>query len=69
MPARRKIKHYALALLFLLLVNYPLLSIANRTKMIFGFPVLFLYVFALWATVILVLFIGELRSRKKSSNE
>lgn len=68
-PSRRKIKHYALAFLFLMLVNFPLLSIANRQRFIGKIPLLYVYLFGIWAMVILVLFVADFTDRKKRRNE
>jgi len=35
-----------------LVLNYPLLSIWNRTQLFFGVPVLYLYLFVVWFTYI-----------------
>jgi uncharacterized membrane protein len=44
-----------LALLFtvtVLVLNYPLLAVANRGAVVAGIPVLYLYLFGVWAVVI-----------------
>ena len=43
--------------LFLLgsvLFNYPILSILNRDTLLFGIPILYLYLFGVWALLILL---------------
>jgi hypothetical protein len=43
--------------LFLLgsvLFNYPILSILNRDASLFGIPILYLYLFGIWALLILL---------------
>jgi len=42
-----------LAFFFFVLLNYPLLSIADKAKLLGGLPVLYIYVFSAW-----VFFIG-----------
>ena len=42
----------ALFLLGLLLLNYPLLNLFARNEEIFGVPLLYAYVFAVWAAFI-----------------
>jgi hypothetical protein len=42
----------ALALLGLLLFNYPLLAIFSTDTTVFGVPVLYAYLFASWALLI-----------------
>ncbi len=37
-----------------LFFNYPLISIANQPKLFLGIPVLYLYLFVLWISVILI---------------
>lgn len=44
----------ALFLLGLLLFNYPLLAMFNEAALVLGVPKLYLYLFAAWATVIVV---------------
>ena len=38
-----------------LLVNYPILSAFDSDRMWFGIPVLYLYVFGVWAALIVVM--------------
>ncbi len=45
----------ALFLLGVLLFNYPLLALVSRATMVFGIPLLYVYIFGAWA-----LFIGLL---------
>ena len=48
-----------LALLFFLgalLMNFPILAIANHPTMVAGIPVLFLYLFGAWAIGIVAVF-------------
>ena len=42
----------AVFLLGWLLLNYPLLSLFNKSGEIFDVPVLFIYIFAAWAVLI-----------------
>ena len=42
----------ALCLLGLVLFNYPLLAVFNVPHMLFGIPVLYVYFFLAWATLI-----------------
>lgn len=51
----RGLKRKRLVGIFLLgfaLSCYPILSIFNRPVLLFGFPVLYLYLFATWALII-----------------
>lgn len=42
-------------LLFAACLVWPLLSIANRPALVFGVPALVLYLFVLWAAMVVVL--------------
>lgn len=45
-----------------LLLTYPILSLFNREQMLFGIPVLYIYIFVAWALLIgLFAFIVERR--------
>jgi hypothetical protein len=49
-----------LVLLFVagaLLLNFPMLAVANRAVTLAGIPVLYLYLFGAWAAGILVVFL------------
>lgn len=46
-----------IVLLFFMLINYPLFSIFNRKGFIAGIPILYFYVFFLWAALIVFLII------------
>jgi hypothetical protein len=57
-PTGSKPRNERLVVLFLaglLLFNYPLLSLFSVDGMVFGIPVLFVYVFGAWAGFILCL--------------
>ena len=41
-----------LCMLGLLLFNYPILALFNRTGTMFGVPVLYVYIFIAWAALI-----------------
>ncbi len=44
-----------LFLLGMLLFNFPLLHLFNRSVLVLGIPVLYLYLFAAWALIILLI--------------
>lgn len=48
---------------FLLLFNYPLLSIFDRRELWMGMPVLYFYMFFVWGAIILS--IGQIVKTKK----
>jgi hypothetical protein len=53
-----------LGLIFLigaLLVNFPLLAIFNRSATVGGFPVLYVYLFGVWAAGIAIVFLAARR--------
>ena len=52
-------------LLFGACLVWPLLSIANRPRLIMGVPALVLYLFGLWAAVVLVLIVEARRARAR----
>lgn len=56
-PLKRIIAAIALAILFFVLINFPLISIVNRDEFFIGFPILYCYVFALWFLFILGIFL------------
>ncbi|MCI0546187.1 MAG: hypothetical protein L0027_02770 [Candidatus Rokubacteria bacterium] len=53
----------AFFLLFGACLLWPLLAIANRPVLILGVPALVLYLFAIWAAIVLVLGLVARRSR------
>jgi hypothetical protein len=55
----------ALSVLGFLLFNYPLLALFNRPEMLFGIPVLYVYIFAVWAFLIAA--IARIAEKKSSS--
>ena len=55
-----------LAVLFglgLALLAWPLLTIANRPVLVAGWPALVLYLFAVWAGIVLVLLLASRRGQ------
>jgi hypothetical protein len=50
---RRNERLIVLPLLGIIALNYPLLSLFSRVKLLFGVPVLYLYLFAVWLAFIL----------------
>jgi hypothetical protein len=53
------------SLLLLVLFTYPVVSIANRSALLAGFPVLFLYIFLVWIIAIILLYrLAESKSKK-----
>jgi len=61
-----RLKGQKLAALFLvgcLLFNYPILDFVNKDGLLFGFPILYVYIFTVW-TAIIGLAIVVVESRK-----
>ena len=56
-------------LLFGALLVWPLLTIANRPVLIWGVPALVLYLFAVWAAIVVVLVVAAVRRRALEDNE
>jgi hypothetical protein len=54
---QKKILNIFFALfVFMLLYNYPIIEIADRSGFVFGIPVLYFLVFSIWFINILVLY-------------
>ena len=52
-PRRRRGERLAAATLVgMLALNYPLLDLFNRSTLVFGVPILFVYVFLAWGLLI-----------------
>jgi hypothetical protein len=42
------------SIMLLLLLSYPMITVANKVALAYGFPVLYLYIFIVWITAIVV---------------
>ena len=40
----------------LMLFNFPIISLFDRNRLLFGIPLLYLYLFLIWSVVILVVY-------------
>jgi hypothetical protein len=47
-------KLLSLCLLFFILFNFPILSLVNKSTLIFGIPMLYLYLYAIWLCFIVL---------------
>jgi hypothetical protein len=56
-------------LFFGALLLWPLLTIANRPVLIGGVPALVLYLFAVWAAIVVVLVVAAVRRRTLEDDE
>jgi hypothetical protein len=62
------IKNRRLAGLFLLgcvAFNFPLLSLFNLERMLYGLPLFYVYIFSVWSVIIILLIIVTQRSSLK----
>ncbi|WP_130471813.1 hypothetical protein [Candidatus Magnetaquicoccus inordinatus] len=65
-PKYRKDRLSALALLGIVALNFPILSLFSRADRLFGIPVLFLYLFSFWLLfVILIAQVVRVHSKEK----
>jgi hypothetical protein len=63
-PVRKKIQRLLVLFIFgFLALNYPLLTLFSKRVFVFGIPLLYFYLFALW--FLFILFIGLVVERKK----
>lgn len=58
---------WAIFFLGLFLLNYPVLSIYNISKTIFGVPLLFIMVFGFWVVLILLTYLVVRKMDKKNN--
>jgi len=49
---RQKERLIVLVVIGLIMLNYPLLSLFSKVRLLFGVPVLYLYIFAVWSVFI-----------------
>jgi hypothetical protein len=63
---RKKIQRLLVLFIFgVLALNYPLLTLFSKKAMVFGIPLLYFYLFAIW--LLFILFIGLVVERKKTA--
>ena len=68
-PENRKYKRLiALFLLGIVLLNYPILSLLNIDILIFGYPLLFVYIFGIWGLLIFLSALATSRLKNRSGN-
>lgn len=51
---KQPIKLLMIAILMMVVLNFPLLSIANKPILILGIPLLYWYVFIWWGSIVLL---------------
>ena len=54
-PDKRAPRLAALCMLGCLLFNYPILALFNVPQTLFGIPVLYVFIFAAWAALIILM--------------
>lgn len=54
------------SIFLLILFTYPLISVVNKIQFFAGIPVLFLYIFFVWISAIIILYRLADRKSKKS---
>lgn len=68
-----KIKNQRLVALFLfscVLLNYPFIGIFNSVSYVAGVPIMFLYLFLIWLSMIIMLFyINEISRMSRDADE
>jgi len=68
-PIKRKIQRLLVLFIFgLLAINYPLVTLFSKNLFLFGYPLLYFYLFAFWVFFILAIaLIVERKKMAKSS--
>ena len=51
-PRRRVERTISLVIAGIVLLNFPLLSVFSKLKLVFGIPVLYFYLFCIWGLII-----------------
>lgn len=62
-------KLIALFVLFLVLMNYPVLSLFNRPVLVGGIPLLFIYIFSTWMLLIILIALTIRKQPKKQEQQ
>ena len=68
-PENKKSKRLVALFLFgFVLLNYPILSLLNISITVFGFPLLYIYIFGVWGLLILLAALVVSRSKENINN-
>jgi len=62
-------RYILIALLLGLFLNYPLLSAANKPIIVFGVPLLYLYLGIIWMLAVVLLYLNSKHSNPKKTDE
>ncbi|MBK9564683.1 MAG: hypothetical protein WAT22_16715 [Saprospiraceae bacterium] len=63
MLQKRRESRWAVFIIGLVLINFPLLSIFNKSEFIFGVPLTYFYLFSLWMSMIIFTYIMTLKQK------
>jgi Ca2+/Na+ antiporter len=55
-----------LGILMLIMLSYPFISLANKAQLLFGIPMLYLYIFIVWIIIIIILY--RIVEKKQTKN-
>jgi len=55
-----------ISILLFIAFTYPIISIANKATLIYGIPLLFLYILIIWVIAIIVMYRLAERKQKKA---
>ncbi len=69
MHLKKKPVYFLVAALLMLLLSYPLLTIANSTYTVAGIPAFYVYTGVLWLSGIIFLMIRSVIESKPNSNQ
>ena len=64
----RAVKHYFFSLFILALLSYPFLSIVDKAKFFWGWPISYLYLFIIWIVAIIAQYV-LIHHQDSSKNE
>jgi Na+/melibiose symporter-like transporter len=56
-----------LSILLLILLAYPFISLANKVQLLFGIPILYLYIFIVWIIAIIICYRIVERNQKENN--
>ncbi len=56
-----------LSILILVLLSYPFISVANKAQLVFGIPMLYLYIIIVWIISIIILFLIVEKKQTKNN--
>jgi hypothetical protein len=63
MLQKRKETRWAVFMIGIILINYPILSIFNRSEIVLGVPLTYFYLFLLWLLMIIFTYIMTIKQK------